>query len=68
MARKPRVPKEKREPVHKMDGDGLELTGGDGAESAESEWSNDKESCSRTNYSSRVLIKLLRHDGVVHAF
>ena len=37
MARKPRAPKEKREPAHKMDGDGLELTGGDGAESGESE-------------------------------
>lgn len=34
MARKPRAPKEKREPAHKMDGDGMELTGGDGSRSA----------------------------------
>lgn len=32
MARKPRDRKEKREPAHKMDGDGMELTGGDGAQ------------------------------------
>lgn len=35
MARKSRAPKEKREPAHKTDGDGMELlTGGDGATAA----------------------------------
>lgn len=34
MARKPRAPKEKREPAHKMDGDGVELTAGDGEQNA----------------------------------
>ncbi len=56
MARKPRVPKEKREPAHKMDGDGLELTGGDGAEGAESEWSKQKAAGQGAVFS-----KLLRH-------
>lgn len=61
MARKPRVPKEKREPAHKMDGDGLELIDGDRAESAESEWPKNRRQAVFN------VLKLLRHD-VVHAY